>query len=320
MRSPRWLAWSVQRVACTRTDWAHDCTRKAGSEGPRGERARGPTGAALPAEAFVNLGIGALWSLAGSNGRTAMMQLRQDVAHRRGTYMEYTGFWEGNAERKPGSCHAGMLASGPWAHPSCSGNPPGPFPLSPGAVCATGGAAVDQAADGEAAGTDEEIHEWVADGFFLVHRWESCFGKRPFKATRVLAYEPARADCFTRLLERVDRRASGDAEGSPDLQSKRLPCAQAMLALTDAGASVDFAWSLRDDASDWEPICALISRRSEGSAPRAEPRTVISPSCIPTAHDRLAALNVVKPKPARLGWIESLRWNRARPAAVPCAR
>jgi hypothetical protein len=126
---------------------------------------------------------------------------------------------------------------------------------------------VEQATAAIAGGSEEsgseEIHEWVPDGFFLVHRWDATVGELAFKGTEIVGYEPARGDFFTRFFDQSDGRRECRASADGNMLTFKEPNSRATVALTDEGTSLDIAWEWREDGSDWLPLCDLVSRRAQ---------------------------------------------------------
>jgi hypothetical protein len=118
---------------------------------------------------------------------------------------------------------------------------------------------------GSADAGSEEIHEWMPSGFFLVHRWDATVGDPAFKGTEILGYEPARGDYFTRFFDASGNQSECTASVDGNILKFKDPNTRATVAVTDEGTSLDIAWELRDDGSNWLPLCDLLSRRKQRS-------------------------------------------------------
>jgi hypothetical protein len=109
--------------------------------------------------------------------------------------------------------------------------------------------------------TSKETYEWLAGGFFLLHRWDALAGTRVFQGIEIIGHDEANGGYFTRFFENFGFHPEYTATVDGDVWTFTEQSTRANVTIKDDGQHIEHLWEWRHGGSAWLPLCERVATR-----------------------------------------------------------
>jgi hypothetical protein len=107
----------------------------------------------------------------------------------------------------------------------------------------------------------EHTYEWLAGGFFLLHRWDGHIGAHASKGIEIIGYDPSSqayevhffdSDGWSRIYQGSVRERTWAFTGSRERYT---------VTFANDGKTMTIHWDQLRDGGEWQPLCDVTATR-----------------------------------------------------------
>ena len=109
----------------------------------------------------------------------------------------------------------------------------------------------------------KETYEWLPGEYYLVYRWDRCFGSDQHTGIGIIGYDDSSQTYASHNFDNLGYSRTYQvhiADGSWTLTGERE---RARLVFSDDGNVMTANWEISGDGFDWTPLCELKAIKAE---------------------------------------------------------